>query len=136
MRFKLKFSDEAKINLQGLEADKSKAHVLKQVRKTLGLMEVNLRHPSLNTHKFDSIKSLLGEVFELAISRNPGPSGPSEAIHANTHQNPYLAKNPEALQGRVLQSYAQNNTPGAYRIFWAYGPGRSEVTIIAIIPHP
>ena len=43
------------------------------------------------------------ELFELALSRNPGPSGPSEASHANTFQNPYKAKNPEAPQGRILQ---------------------------------
>ncbi len=97
MQFKLKFSDEAVLNLKELEANKSKAALLKQVRKTLGLMETNLKHPSLNTNKFDGFKSPLGDVFE---------------------------------------SYAQNNTPGAYRIFWAYGPGRGELTIIAITPHP
>ena len=37
---------------------------------------------------------------------------------------------------QVFESYAQNKTPGAYRIFWHYGPGKSEVTILAIIPHP
>ena len=40
---------------------------------------------------------------EPALSPNPGPSGPSEASHANTFQNLYRAKNPEAFQGRVLQ---------------------------------
>lgn len=36
----------------------------------------------------------------------------------------------------VFEAYAQNDTPGAYRVFWCYGPGRGEVTIIAITPHP
>ena len=31
---------------------------------------------------------------------------------------------------------AENNTPAAYRIFWFYGPGKKEITIIAITPHP
>jgi hypothetical protein len=37
---------------------------------------------------------------------------------------------------KVFEAYAQNNTPGAYRVFWCYGPGRSEITIVAITPHP
>ena len=43
----------------------------------------------------------------------------------------------------VFEAYAQNNTPGAYRIFWHYGPdevaGRKRlpvITVIAITPHP
>lgn len=44
---------------------------------------------------------------------------------------------------KVFESYAQNNTPGAYRIFWHYGPDQHAgkkripvITIIAITPHP
>jgi hypothetical protein len=44
---------------------------------------------------------------------------------------------------KVFEAYAQNNTPGAYRIFWHYGPDENEakkripvITIIAITPHP
>lgn len=36
----------------------------------------------------------------------------------------------------VFESYAQNHTPGAYRIFWFYGPDKSMITILAITPHP
>lgn len=36
----------------------------------------------------------------------------------------------------IFQSYAQNNTPGAYRIFWYYGPGKKAITIVRITPHP
>ncbi len=35
----------------------------------------------------------------------------------------------------VFEAYAENNTPGAYRIFWHYGPGKDVITIIAITPH-
>jgi hypothetical protein len=38
--------------------------------------------------------------------------------------------------GDVFETYAQNNTPGAYRIFWAYGPGKKELFILAITQHP
>lgn len=37
---------------------------------------------------------------------------------------------------KVFESYAQNNTPGAYRVFWNYGPKKGEITIVSIIPHP
>jgi len=36
----------------------------------------------------------------------------------------------------VFEAYARNRTPGAYRIFWCYGPGRDEITVVAITPHP
>ena len=36
----------------------------------------------------------------------------------------------------VFESYAQQRTPGAYRIFWFYGPQRLQITIVMIIPHP
>jgi hypothetical protein len=44
---------------------------------------------------------------------------------------------------KVFEAYAQNNTPGAYRIFWHYGPDELKgkkrtpvITIVAITPHP
>lgn len=37
---------------------------------------------------------------------------------------------------KVFEAYAQNNTPGAYRIFFCYGPGAGFITIIAITEHP
>lgn len=41
-----------------------------------------------------------------------------------------------ALGEKVFEAYAENKTPGAYRVFWHYGPGKSEITIVAITPHP
>ena len=37
---------------------------------------------------------------------------------------------------RVWQSYLENKTPSAGRIFWVYGPDRGEITVIGIEPHP
>lgn len=95
---KLLFSRVAVDDLQQLQEDSSKKPVLKAVMKTLGFMEINLRHPSLNSHEFHSLK---------------GPNGE-----------------------KVFEVYAQQNTPGAYRIFWYYGPGKDVISIIGIIPHP
>jgi hypothetical protein len=37
---------------------------------------------------------------------------------------------------KVWQSYLENQTPAAGRIFWAYGPDKGEITILAVEPHP
>ena len=37
---------------------------------------------------------------------------------------------------KVFEAYAEQNTGAAYRVFWHYGPDRSEIPIIAITPHP
>lgn len=50
------------------------------------------------------------------------------------------SKRYKSLDGRhnepIWESYVENNTPGAYRVFWHYGPGKDELTIVAITPHP
>lgn len=74
--------------------------LFKQVDKALRFLLNNPRHPSLQTHPYDSMEN---------------PFSPSE---------------------KVFEAYAQNDTPGAYRILWCYGPRRSEITILAITAHP
>ncbi|TAE21042.1 MAG: hypothetical protein EAZ92_17390 [Candidatus Kapaibacterium sp.] len=37
---------------------------------------------------------------------------------------------------KVWQSYLQNNTPAAGRIFWVYAPEKNDITIIGLEPHP
>ena len=91
----LHLTPKAKENLNALKNNKS---ILKQVQKTLGLLQTNLRHPSLRTHKYSSIE---------------GPNGAD-----------------------VFEAYVQNNAPGAYRIFWCYGPDKEDITILAITPNP
>ena len=62
----------------------------------------------------------------------------------------YLAENPrhnslasheiDALTAKyglkIFQSYLENNTPAAGRIFWAYGPEKQDITVLAVEPHP
>ena len=44
---------------------------------------------------------------------------------------------PATLTGiKIFQSYLENNTPGAGRLFWAYGPRQGDITVLAIEPHP
>jgi hypothetical protein len=96
MRFRLVLTSEANAILDQLAIADPKKH--KKVLKTLGFMEVNLRHPGLKTHKYDSLK------------------GPNDAD--------------------VFEAYVENRTPGAYRVFWCYGPDPAEITILTITPHP
>ena len=37
---------------------------------------------------------------------------------------------------KVWESYLENNTPAAGRIFWSYGPQKGDITIVGIEPHP
>ena len=65
MPFDLSFTDEADSNLRTLEEDKGLVKRLKAVRKALGYLEVNPRHPGLNAHKYSSLLGPNGEeVFE------------------------------------------------------------------------
>ena len=37
---------------------------------------------------------------------------------------------------KVWESYVENNKPAAERISWVYGPGREDITVIGLEPHP
>lgn len=37
---------------------------------------------------------------------------------------------------KIWESYVENNTPGAYRVFWHYGLEDGKITVVAITPHP
>lgn len=61
------------------------------------------------------------------ISINPRHPG------LNSHEIDPLTK----IAGfKIWESYIENNTPAAGRVFWAYGPGKSEITILGFEPHP
>lgn len=57
--------------------------------------------------------------------------------HPGLHTHEYDSINhPYEADGKVFEAYVQNQTPGAYRLFWCYGPNKGEITILAITPHP
>ena len=37
---------------------------------------------------------------------------------------------------KVFQSYIENNSERSWRMFWTYGPGTGEITILGVEPHP
>jgi hypothetical protein len=36
----------------------------------------------------------------------------------------------------IWESYVENQTPSAWRIWWYYGPEQSQITIVAMGEHP
>ena len=74
MAFSLRFTNEAGANLDALEHDEGLAKRLKAVRKALGLLEINPRHPGLNTHKFTSLTGSNGEEGFEAYAENRTPA--------------------------------------------------------------
>ena len=97
MKFEIVFTEHANQQMNSLKKNSS-PRIFTAVCKILGYMETNLRHQSLNTHKYSAI------------------AGPNDEP--------------------VFESYVQNRTPGAYRIFWCYGPTKAKITILEISPHP
>jgi hypothetical protein len=70
MPFKIKLTDTAKKQLKALEdGEDSKDLVkLKKVRKCLGYLQTNPKHPSLETHGYRSISGERGEkVWEAYV---------------------------------------------------------------------
>lgn len=95
MAHKLIFTDEAKGQLEALKADQKK---LQRVKKCLGLLETDPKHPSLHSHKYSVMKTLDNKD--------------------------------------LWESYVENRTPAAWRVFWFYGPAKEQITIVAITQHP
>lgn len=74
MTYELLYTPTASAQLDALEKDRSLAKRWKAVRKALGLMQVNIRHPGLNTHKYDSLKGPGGEEVFEAYAENETPA--------------------------------------------------------------
>ena len=74
--FELKFTQTADTQLRKIEKNLSHAALSKQIKKSLGYLQINPKHPSLKTHVFDSIDhpwNSREKVFE-AYAQNNTPS--------------------------------------------------------------
>lgn len=76
-------------------------------------------------------EGLFKQVHKCVTHLLSNPKHPGLQTH-EYHSLPH----PYEAGGKVFEAYVQNRTPGAYRLFWCYGPDRSEITILAITPHP
>jgi len=70
LSFSLKFTEDAASQLKALEKDKGLTKRLKAVRKALGYLETNPRHPALATHKYSSLQGENGEELFEAYAEN------------------------------------------------------------------
>lgn len=103
---KLRLSPTANEQLARIENDPSLEGVLKQIRKTLGLLETNLRSRSLQTHEYESLsKRYNKKVFEAYVQQNT----------------------PSAY--RVFWHYGNDEID-------ENGNRIAIITVIAIVPHP
>ena len=73
-QFTLKFTAEAQQQLAELGKNKADTKRLKAVRKTLGLMQTDLRHPSLKTHEYKTLTGTLGQKIFEAYAENKTPA--------------------------------------------------------------
>jgi hypothetical protein len=113
--FKILLTKEAQAQLKALkEAAKASLANRKKNKKSKSSKQEGL------------YKQVAKTLSLLTNPRNPG---------LRTHEYDSL-KHPYEKNGKVFEAYAQNATPGAYRVFWCYGPNKGEITVIAITPHP
>ncbi len=102
----LRFKPAANEEYDKLKSSPALKGILKQVNKTLGYLETNLKSKSLQTHEFESLTKRYGI--------------------------------------KIFEAYAQQDTPGAYRVYWHYGDDELDkngkriaiITVIDILPHP
>ena len=73
-KFKLLFTPEAQASLAALAKDPSAAKRLRAVRKTLGLLESNPRHPGLRTHEYSKLFGPQGQKVFEAYAENKTPA--------------------------------------------------------------
>ena len=81
--------------------------------------------------KASKAEELFKQVEKCVRLLLENPKHPGLQTHAyDSIESPY------APSERVFEAYVQNRTPGAYRLFWCYGPAQGQITIIAITDHP
>jgi hypothetical protein len=109
---------------------------LEESTNTFHELEAAARKSLENRQKSKKAKASKQEgIFKQVVKcvglLQANPRHPGLKTHEyNSIENPY---DPDA---KVFEAYVQNRTPGAYRVFWCYGPEKGEITIIAITPHP
>jgi hypothetical protein len=81
--------------------------------------------------KASSAEGIFKQVKKCTDFLSENPRHPGLSTHEfRSKEHPYTPG------GKVFEAYVQQETPGAYRLFWCYGPEKDQITIIAITPHP
>lgn len=79
----------------------------------------------LNKNELELFKKLVKAFYHLG--HNPFHSG------LESHEIKDLTR---IFGNKIFESYLENKCPLARRFFWAYGPNRGEITILAVENHP
>ena len=74
----------------------------------------------------EKLFTLLGKTLKFLRS-NPKHPG------LNSHEIEVLSNR---YRIKVFQSYLENRTPSAGRMYWVYGPNRKEITSVGLEPYP
>ena len=102
---------------------------------------------------YETLRAKAAQVFESRRKGGRPKPSPQQGLFKQVHKclmhlaadprhpglqtHPYNSiPHPYDSRQKVFEAYAQQHTPGAYRVFWCYGPRKGEMTIIAITPHP
>ncbi|MCI5066645.1 hypothetical protein MRY87_13065 [bacterium] len=94
-------------------------------------LEVRRKRQKEKRKKSSKQEGLFKQVKKTIDLLANNPKHPSLQTHEySTLVNPYRSSE------KVFEAYAQNRTPGAYRVFWCYGPESQQITVLAITPHP
>jgi len=96
---------------------------------------------------FDLDLSLEAEAVIRALESDPGNAAKLRKVrkalallqsnprHPGLNVHRYVSK--AGPGGEPLwEAYVENRTPGAWRMWWWYGPGRNVITVLTIGPHP
>ena len=55
--------------------------------------------------------------------------------HPGLHSHRYDSLD-DAFGEKVWESYVENDTHGAWRIWWYFGPNEGDLTVVDLGPHP
>lgn len=59
----------------------------------------------------------------------------ADASHPSLHTHRY--ENLDAVFGvKIWESYIENKTPASWRMWWFFGPGTDQITVVDLGPHP
>ncbi|MGI5089952.1 hypothetical protein [Treponema sp. OMZ 805] len=96
-----------------------------EMREYWNGLEKNIKAHVANKHEVMLFKKLVNCFKKLSSD----PKYPGLC----THDIEALTKR---YGKKVWQSYLENSKRAAGRIFWVYGPNKSDITIIGLEPHP
>jgi hypothetical protein len=116
MPFRPRWTEEATTQFEKLQAVAS-ASVTKR-----------LKDKKAKASKAEGLFKQVEECVRPLLDNPRHPGLQTHEFHSIAH--------PYENDGEVFEAYVQNRTPGAYRLFWCYGPEKGGITIIAITPHP